>query len=43
MKYELNSLIGQITEADCEEVLAQLPDKCVDLVYFVKENRWVFR
>ena len=32
MKYELNSLIGQITEADCEEVLAQLPDKCVDLV-----------
>jgi DNA modification methylase len=32
MKYELNSLIGNITEADCEEVLAQLPDKCVDLV-----------
>jgi site-specific DNA-methyltransferase (adenine-specific) len=32
MKYELNSLIGHITEADCEEVLAQLPDKCVDLV-----------
>lgn len=32
MKYELNSLIGQITEADCEEVLAQLPDKCVNLV-----------
>ena len=32
MKYKLNTLIGKITEADCEEVLAQLPDKCVDLV-----------
>ena len=32
MKYELESLIGQITQADCEEVLKQLPDKCVDLV-----------
>jgi site-specific DNA-methyltransferase (adenine-specific) len=29
---DVNSLIGQIIEADCEEVLAQLPDKCVDLV-----------
>jgi DNA modification methylase len=32
MKYKLNTLIGKITEADCEEVLAQLPNKCVDLV-----------
>jgi site-specific DNA-methyltransferase (adenine-specific) len=29
---DINSLVGQIIEADCEEVLAQLPDKCVDLV-----------
>jgi site-specific DNA-methyltransferase (adenine-specific) len=29
---DINSLTGQIIEADCMDILKELPDKCVDLV-----------
>ena len=40
----LNDYIGKIINADCMDILKQLPDKCIDLVltespYLIKKHK----